>query len=220
MLVCTAIIPAVLYFGFDYNPFMSTIYTNIIGFTIALIIVIVIMKKDFIDEKIDHPISISKIIGWSVLGIFLAYAAQIIAVTIEIEFLGIDPESENTEIIVQLTRLNPLFLLIPAITAPILEELIFRKILFDAFYKKMHFFWAALLSSLIFGVLHMDLIHLLIYVTMGFVFAYLYVKTKRIIVPIIVHMSLNTITVLAQLLIDPEKLEQMQNELSLIFFGG
>lgn len=66
----------------------------------------------------------------------------------------------------------------------------------------------------------MDLTHILIYVSMGFVFAYLYVKTKRIIVPILVHMTLNTVTVLGQLLIDPEKLEQMQNDVMLIFFGG
>jgi len=55
---------------------------------------------------------------------------------------------------------------------------------------------------------------------MGVVFAFLYVKTKRIIVPILVHMLMNTIVVMAQLLIDPELLEQMQEQAQFIFFGG
>ncbi|MFD2130471.1 CPBP family intramembrane glutamic endopeptidase [Pseudogracilibacillus auburnensis] len=220
MLVVTAIVPVGFHFGFGFDFFMTAIYTNIICFIIGVIIVLIIMKKDIKDEKNAHPLSGGKIFGWSVLGVFLAWVAQIIAVKIEMDILGIDPNSANTEVIVELTKLNPIFILIPAILAPIFEELIFRKILFGTLHKKLHFFWAALISSLIFGVLHMDLLHILIYVTMGFVFAYLYVKTKRIIVPIIVHMSLNTITVLAQIFLDPEKLEQMQNNVSLIFFGG
>ena len=220
MLGMTAVVPVGLYFGFSIDPLTSALYSNVIGFIIGPIIIVAIMRQDLKEEKITQPISIGRIIGWSALGVLLAWTAQIIAATIEIEVLGINPTSENTEIIVEMTRLNPLFLLIPAISAPILEELIFRKIIFGSLYKKVNFFWAALISSLIFGVLHMEVLHLLIYATMGFVFAYLYVKTKRIIVPIIVHMTLNTVAVLGQLLIDPEILEQMQKDVMLIFFGG
>jgi len=220
MLVFTAVFPIVLHFGFAIDFFKAAIYSNVIGFVLAVIIIPLIMKKDLSRESKENPISGGRIIGWTALGVLLAWIVQIIAVTIEIDVLGIDPTSENTEIIVEMTRLNPIFLLIPAITAPILEELIFRKILFGSLYKKMNFFWAAIISSLIFGVLHMDFIHLLIYVSMGFVFAYLYVKTKRIIVPILVHMTLNTVTVLGQMFIDPEKIDQIQQDLMCIFLGG
>jgi len=216
----TAVVPVVLYFGIGTDPLEAALYSNVVGFIIGPILVLFIMRQDMNHEKITHPISAGRIIGWTALGVLLAWIVQALAVTIEIELFGIDPTSENTEVIVEMTRMNPIFLLIPAISAPILEELIFRKILFGALYKKLNFFWGALISSLIFGVLHMDLTHILIYVSMGFVFAYLYVKTKRIIVPILVHMTLNTVTVLGQLLIDPEKLEQMQNDVMLIFFGG
>lgn len=220
MLIMTAVVPVVLYFGIGTDPLEAALYSNVVGFIIGPILVLFIMRQDMNHEKITHPISAGRIIGWTALGVLLAWIVQALAVTIEIELFGIDPTSENTEVIVEMTRMNPIFLLIPAISAPILEELIFRKILFGALYKKLNFFWGALISSLIFGVLHMDLTHILIYVSMGFVFAYLYVKTKRIIVPILVHMTLNTVTVLGQLLIDPEKLEQMQNDVMLIFFGG
>lgn len=220
MLILTAVIPVVLHFTIDVNAFDAAIYANIIGFILAMFIVIALMKEDLQAEKELYPLALEKILAWTLLGVVLAWISQIIAATIEIELFGVDPNSQNTEVIVELTRMNPLFMLIPAIIAPIIEELIFRKILFGTFYKKMNFIWAALLSSVIFGVFHMDLTHLLVYAAMGFVFAYLYVKTKRIIVPILVHMALNTITVTAQLFIDPEKLEQIQQNALLIFFGG
>ena len=62
---------------------------------------------------------------------------------------------------------------------------------------------------------------------MGFVFAFLYVKTKRILVPIIVHAAMNTLVVVGQLSMDPEEmqrqLEQMQRQveqLQMILIGG
>lgn len=223
MQMIVAAIAPILHFGFGIEMLDAAVYAYIGSFIVALIIILSLMKNDLKEEKLKHPLSIGQIIGWSVAGLFLAWIAQAIAVTIEMQLFGIDPASENTEVIVDFTRSNILFILIPAIIAPILEEIIFRKILFGTFYKKMNFFIAALLSSLIFAVLHLDFTHLLIYATMGFVFAFLYVQTKRIIVPIIVHMAINTIAVLGQLLIDPEmleKMEQMQKNIQLILLGG
>lgn len=223
MQMIVAFIAPILHFGFGIEMLDAAVYAYIGSFIVALIIILSLMKNDLKEEKLKHPLSIGQIIGWSVAGLFLAWIAQAIAVTIEMQLFGIDPASENTEVIVDFTRSNILFILIPAIIAPILEEIIFRKILFGTFYKKMNFFIAALLSSLIFAVLHLDFTHLLIYATMGFVFAFLYVQTKRIIVPIIVHMAINTIAVLGQLLIDPEmleKMEQMQKNIQLILLGG
>lgn len=223
MQMIVAFIAPILHFGFGIEMLDAAVYAYIGSFIVALIMILSLMKNDLKEEKLKHPLSIGQIIGWSVAGLFLAWIAQAIAVTIEMQLFGIDPASENTEVIVDFTRSNILFILIPAIIAPILEEIIFRKILFGTFYKKMNFFIAALLSSLIFAVLHLDFTHLLIYATMGFVFAFLYVQTKRIIVPIIVHMAINTIAVLGQLLIDPEmleKMEQMQKNIQLILLGG
>ena len=84
----------------------------------------------------------------------------------------------------------------------------------------MNFFFAALLSSLIFAIVHNDPQHLLMYITMGLVFAFLYVKTKRIIVPIIVHAAMNSLVIFAQYNMDPEEIERILNELQFIFFGG
>lgn len=220
MFVFTAVIPIVFHFGLGIDIVQATVYANVIGFIGALIIIFTLMKVDLREEKLANPISFGTLVGWVIAGIFMAWASQVLAVTIETELFGIEMGSENTAVIVELSRMNPLFILVPALVGPILEELIFRKILFGTFYKKWNFLVAAILSSLIFAVVHMDLMHTLIYFAMGVVFAFLYVKTKRIIVPIIVHMLLNTIVVTAQLLIDPAKLEQMQQQAQFIFFGG
>src|SRR5699024_1090959 len=117
----------------------------------------------------------------------------------------------------------PIFIIVPALVGPILEEIIFRKIIFGSLYKRTNFFIAAALSSLIFGIIHQEPEHILIYAAMGFVFAFIYVQTKRIMIPIIVHMSMNTIAVIGQMSLSPEDIEQMRNhldQLQTIFIGG
>ncbi len=214
------VIPILLYPILNIDIMTLAVYINIILFVLAVFITFAIMWKDLQKEKEEHPISMGAIIGWSILGVLLAWMAQVIAISIEEFVFHIDQGSENTQEIVDITRMNPAFFIIPVFTAPILEELIFRKIIFGSLHKKMNFFFAVLISSLLFGVLHLELQHLLIYFAMGVALAFIYVKTKRIIVPIIVHMAMNTIAILAQLLIDPAELERIQQEISLILFGG
>lgn len=211
-----------LVIGLNLNPIDALVYGQLAAFALATIISLYLLRTDIVNELKHSRSSFGKIVFWTVIGIFLAYFAQMLAALIELNILGIDPGSENTAKIMNVIDQAPIFLIIPAVFAPILEELIFRKIIFGTLHKKMHFFWAAILSSLAFGVIHLDLTHLLVYTGMGLVFSYLYVKTKTIIVPILVHMGMNSITVLAQLLIDVEELERLQNELSSIInlIGG
>src|SRR5699024_2382323 len=163
MFVFTAVVPIVFHFGLGQDIFQATVYANVVGFIGALLIIFFLMKVDLREEKIANPISFGKLLVWVIAGIIMAWASQLIAVTIETELLGIDMGSENTAVIVELSRINPLFILVPAIVGPILEELVFRKILFGTFYKKWNFLVAAILSSLIFAVVHMNLLHLLIF---------------------------------------------------------
>lgn len=203
---------------FPLTEIQAIVYWNIISFVAALLIIIRLMKQDLTEKKYRGAAGHVGIVIWSIIGFILSWIAQVIAVNIEISVFGIEPGSENTAIIMEIAKQTPIFLLIPVLIAPILEELIFRKIIFGTLYKRMNFVFAAFLSALIFGIIHQEPEHILIYSSMGFVFAFLYVQTKRIIVPIIVHMALNTASVIVQLTFDIEKLEQLQ---TLIFtFGG
>lgn len=205
----------VMYAVFPIDESTAYIYWNIFSFVVGTIVVLSLMRKDFEDERKERT-SIWMILLWIFAGFWMAYFAQVISVLIEVYVLKIPVGSENTDAIVNVARAIPAFVIVPAIVGPILEELIFRKIIFGSFYKRMNFFFAALLSSLVFAALHMDFSHLLTYVTMGLVFAFLYVQTKRIWVPIIVHMSMNSFAVIGQMLIDPEEIEKMREQLFLL----
>lgn len=170
-----------------------------------------------------RPATVGEIILWAILGFFLAFAGNIIAGLIEIYILGIKPGSENTQVIMKVTKSFPLFMLLPIFFAPIIEEIIFRQIIFRSLYRRFGFILAGILSAFVFAIVHNDFTHILAYMTMGFVFSFVYIQTKRIIVPILVHMALNSYTVIIQFNLKPEDIENMQKQLEqmqTILIGG
>ncbi|TCT18943.1 hypothetical protein EDD68_12051 [Melghiribacillus thermohalophilus] len=213
-------IPLLVLFRIPEEHIVST--WTIISFTAGLIITLFLLKPEFRRGKRQRA-DAGKIVLWSILGIFIAIFAQGIAANIEWYLFDIRPGSENTQFLMDIARQTPAFLIVPILYAPILEEIVFRKILFGTFYKKMNFFLAALLSSLIFGIIHMEPEHLLIYASMGLVFAYLYVKTKRIIVPIMAHLGMNSLAVMTQYFLPEEEIERIldqMEQMQTILFGG
>ncbi|MEH7458617.1 CPBP family intramembrane metalloprotease [Bacillus pseudomycoides] len=195
----------------------------IISFFIALCIVLFLLRTDIRERHLDTKrASIPAAVGWIFIGFFLALFSQTIAGTIEMRLLGIKPGSENTEHLMEIARTTPWFLIVISIIGPILEEIVFRKILFGTLYKKFNFFIAAIISSLVFAAIHFDFSHLLVYTSMGFVFAFLYVKTRRIIVPIMAHVSMNTMVALIQVVMSNEQIQEMIKEAEKMqgFIGG
>lgn len=176
-------------------------YWTIFSFCLALLIILFFMRHDMKEYALSRnqdQASLPLSIFWSVFGVFLALFAQSIAVLIE-QQLGINPESNNTQEILSIIKQVPLMIIVSSIIGPILEEIIFRKIIFGSLYKRFNFVISALISSIIFGLAHMELVHLLLYSAMGFTFAFLYVQTKRIIVPIIAHLTMNTFVAVVQI---------------------
>lgn len=211
-----------LYIITPFDEYEAMIYGNIFGFILGLIAVLIILKPEMKTNQMREASTITETIIWSILGVFMALFAQTIASLIEIHILNIKTTSENTQALMNITRSVPLFMILTAIVAPILEEIVFRKIIFGVLYKRTNFLIAGLISALIFGFIHGEPKHILVYASMGFVFAFLYVKTKRIIVPIIAHMAMNSIVVITQYSLTPEDIEKMQKQLEqmYIFIGG
>ncbi|GGD22841.1 peptidase [Pontibacillus chungwhensis BH030062] len=200
------------------NPQTWLITWTISSFIAGLLIITWLLKPDIQkDLRQDYDMGIGSYIKWGLLGILLAFLSQYAATVIESLVFGVDPISENTQNLSALAKATPIFILIIAIVAPILEEIIFRKILFGTLRKYTNFLISALVSGSIFGIVHGEPEHLLKYAMMGLVFAYLYEKTKRIIVPIITHATMNSLVIIAQMTIDVEQLEQ---NVQTILFGG
>jgi hypothetical protein len=79
------------------------------------------------------------------------------------------------------------------VVAPITEELIFRGILLHRWTAKWGITPALLISALVFGILHANIIGLFVF---GLMMALLYIKTRTLIVPMVCH-SLNNLAAIA-----------------------
>lgn len=194
----------------------------IISFLTALLIILWLLRKDRRQISTNGQKSnAATTVVWMITGVFLAFFAQTIAGMIEMKVFGIEAGSENTEQLIEIAAATPWFILVTSVLAPVLEEIVFRKILFGTLYKRYNFLAAAIISSLIFAAVHLDFSHLLIYMSMGIVFAFLYVRTQRIIVPITAHVMMNTFVVLVNLVFkdDIERMMQKAEKLQ-AFIGG
>ncbi|WP_102336367.1 CPBP family intramembrane glutamic endopeptidase [Salimicrobium jeotgali] len=206
--------PILLAFGMGQTDAIAV--WSIISFTIATVWMLLLLKPE-LQEKSDRSKS-GVIILWGIAGFFLALFAQNIAGMIEMYLFNSSPESENTEMLTNIASQSPIFILLPVIFAPITEEIIFRKIIFGSIYKRTNFLLAVFISSLAFAAFHFDFTHLLVYFAAGSVFAFLYVRTKSIITPMITHMILNSLVMVAQLY--REDLENYMEQMETILLGG
>lgn len=175
-------------------------YWIVFSFLAALTLILILMRKDM-RERIDtrNQASIPTSILWAIAGVFLALIAQSIAGSIE-QMLGVKSESENTQNLISLIYEVPMVIFVTSVIGPILEEILFRKIIFGSLNKRFNFFISALISSVIFGLAHGELEHLLLYSAMGFTFAFLYAKTGRILVSMVAHIAMNTLVIILQVL--------------------
>lgn len=76
------------------------------------------------------------------------------------------------------------------IIAPIIEEIFFRGLLFTSLAKKWNIQKAILLSSIVFGIAHTDIIGATIF---GIVLSTIYIKSKSLFAPIIIHIANNAL---------------------------
>ena len=99
--------------------------------------------------------------------------------------------------------INPLVnFLVVVICAPIMEELMFRKMIVDrtASYGEGV---SVIFSGLLFGLFHGNLVQFAYAFLLGAFFGYIYIKTKNIVYPIILHMLINFLgSFVSSLLID------------------
>ena len=191
--------------GFGIPKENAFLYVKLIGSILTTIIILFLLKPDIKRGVSKDALPFKKSIKWVILGFFMVLVAQIIAGLIETYIFSIGAVSERTQSKTDiLDSLSLIMLLINLVTtiifAPLFEEIMCRKIIFGTLYTKTNFFIASLVSSIAFAVPHMDFKHLLSYIATGFVLSFIYVKAKRIIVPIITHSSINAFVFLGALL--------------------
>lgn len=118
-------------------------------------------------------------------------------------YAGHNQDAINATLRVNKTHLVPLVLQM-SILAPIIEELVFRAGFIGKFRIKVFPHFDLILSSLIFGYLHVlafnnigDWLNLASYTLMGFIFGLVYLKTENIWCSIGTHIAYNSLVTVA-----------------------
>ena len=174
------------------------------NFIVAIILFLLIKfifkgKLNSIDssEKMDLKKSIVISIAILFLTIGIIYGVMWVQSFL---FSHISLNSSNADAITKEFKSNPLPVVGLAFVTSTLEELVYRQLLFGYLYdlfsgcnKYIRYLSSALISAIIFGSIHDGLFHpaMLQYITHGFILSGLYLYTKRISSPIIVHVLFN-----------------------------
>lgn len=83
------------------------------------------------------------------------------------------------------------------VITPAAEEIIFRGLVFNRVKKQYGSLYGIVVSSLMFGVFHFNLVQGLYAFIIGMAFAYCYELTGDLKIPVYMHMSINVLTVLS-----------------------
>ena len=136
--------------------------------------------------------------GKFLLCVLIMYGLVLVGALIGLIFHGILTvpfnNTESSKLMELLMNSNPFVrILMVGVVAPIFEELIFRKVLIDHVAPKGELV-AILASGIMFGLFHGNFQQCFFACFIGFLFAYIYLKTGRVIYTILLHMFLNTVT--------------------------
>lgn len=185
---------------------------TIFSFCAALVIMLILLRREM-RKRAWSPdrTKIGETIGWVIGGVILTFVVEIAANLVTMKVFGVHHPSANTQGLMQVAKSMPFFIIVITVIGPIMEELIFRKIIFGTLYRYFPFAVAAIASSLLFGFVHGDISFLLTYTAIGLFFCFLYWKTKRIFVSMIAHASMNSMAVVGSLFID--KLQKYEEQL-------
>ena len=167
-----------------------------LGELITIFFIFILYKEEILKELKKFKENILYYIEtyfpyWIIMLVIMTVVANIVEI-----FVKDGPANQN--LIEEAIKQTPILIGISVMTlAPLTEELIFRLSLRKVFKNDIIYI---LMSGLIFGFIHIiageniinELPYLLTYSIPGFVFAYSYIKSKNIMVPIFLHFIHNT----------------------------
>lgn len=195
-------------FGIDittYSTNLKIFYLILIDLSFMIILYLIYRKKinkDIINYKNNFKEYFKFGLKYWLAGLVIMMISNIIISMIYTN------QSTNEEIVQSILDSYPIYMIFSAsISAPFVEELIYRKSIRDIFDNKYNYLYI-IVSGLAFGFVHtlanvtstMELLYIIPYGVMGSMFAYIYTKTDNILVPMSFHFIHNTITIIISLM--------------------
>ena len=194
-------------FGLHIRTMSLTIRVlfSIISSIVYMLIIILMFKKEMLYAINDYKNNFKSRFGFALTCWIFGVLVMVISsfIITNILKLGI---ANNEQSLYDLLKIAPIYgVILCCITGPFFEEMVFRYALGNLIKNKWVFI---IVSGLIFGMLHVltslkspiYLLFLIPYSSMGISFAYMYSKSKNIILPLSIHMFHNIILVTMHLI--------------------
>lgn len=176
-------------------------YTALVDAAAALLTIPVMwfmFHKDRVIEKKVGYISNKKAPLWKYGAVIIMGIALCVGMNNLILIGNFSSISKDYQMIMEAIYSAPIVVQVLSlgILAPVCEELVFRGLIFKRIRLRTSYFQAAFHSSLVFGIMHMNLIQMFYGFLLGLVFAYVYEKYGSVKAPVIAHISANLVSVL------------------------
>lgn len=84
-------------------------------------------------------------------------------------------------------------LVVAGVLGPVTEELIYRGVIFGFLERKVNRVYALIMSSLLFGIVHLSFVQSVYASVMGLIAGIVYMKTRKLGWPIIIHITINVL---------------------------
>lgn len=196
-------------FGIDFkslNNLLQQLYL-IVCETLLTLIIVYIYREDFIPNLKYFLKNIKTYFKKYFKYWFLIVGLMSLSNMIVTSFTTTDIAQNQQEIINSLNKSPMYTLFLTIFIAPILEELVYR-LSFRKMFKHTNFLFI-FFSGLFFGMMHVlgtietltDLLFIIPYSIPGFIFAYIYTRSKNIFTPISLHFIHNTVMMILQIII-------------------
>ena len=184
----------------DMNPTINII--TFLGLDIQLILILWFiyrkdLKKEFIVFKNDFKYFVKTYIKYWYIGLILMSITNML-----INLITKNPIAGNEEVVRSMLEKFPIYGIFSAcISAPFVEEIVFRKTFKDVITNK----YALMITcGLAFGLIHvmgtyesiLDLLYIIPYGVFGYIFAFMYYKTQTIFVPMFMHFLHNSLLII------------------------
>lgn len=173
------------------NINVQTILGALTNYILILPVFVYLMRKIDSTRIPEEGVGIKRFITYMGISMVLMWVGSIIGIILT-TILGNTVTNEIVNPIEKLIQNSSIYinLLVISILAPIFEEIFFRKLLIDRTIKygaKL----SILLSALLFALFHGNLSQFFYAFLLGGFFAYIYIKTGKIIYTIILHLIVN-----------------------------
>lgn len=140
--------------------------------------------------EFEEKTNLNHDLQWIILGTIGAMAVQYGIGFLDQLIFHASTTSVNTLQLLLMVKAYPYYFIYVMICAPIMEEIIFRRLFFANMIKPTNIYIAAIISAFLFAFMHRDT-RFMVYVFMGLWFSFVYYKSKNIYVSAGSHILMN-----------------------------